>query len=121
MAYDDSSSCAPVAAVFFAGAYYLGKLRGLKSPASSAGTSMEANLKHITVTLATWDAVWEVYLDPKWEVSLLLPQRVVLAGLLAWRDDVCRALDESGGYVLPKAQLLLLAKNMPEEVRWQQG
>ncbi|KAJ9519707.1 hypothetical protein QJQ45_013336 [Haematococcus lacustris] len=28
--------------------------------------SLEANLKHITVTLATWDAVWEVYLDPKW-------------------------------------------------------
>ncbi|KAJ9524342.1 hypothetical protein QJQ45_008550 [Haematococcus lacustris] len=34
--------------------------------ASSAGTSLEANLKHITVTLATWEAVWEVYLDPKW-------------------------------------------------------
>ncbi|KAJ9517038.1 hypothetical protein QJQ45_002552 [Haematococcus lacustris] len=34
--------------------------------ASSAGTSLEANLKHITVTLATWDAVWEVHLDPKW-------------------------------------------------------
>ncbi|KAJ9513414.1 hypothetical protein QJQ45_005965 [Haematococcus lacustris] len=34
--------------------------------ASSAGTSLVANLKHITVTLATWDAVWEVYLDPKW-------------------------------------------------------
>ncbi|KAJ9519671.1 hypothetical protein QJQ45_013299 [Haematococcus lacustris] len=34
--------------------------------ASSSGTSVEANLKHITVTLATWDAVWEVYLDPKW-------------------------------------------------------
>ncbi|KAJ9512071.1 hypothetical protein QJQ45_004633 [Haematococcus lacustris] len=33
--------------------------------ASSAGTSLEANLKHITVTLATWDAVWEVYMDPK--------------------------------------------------------
>ncbi|KAJ9517961.1 hypothetical protein QJQ45_004278 [Haematococcus lacustris] len=33
---------------------------------SPAGTSLEANLKHITVTLATWDAVWEVYLDPKW-------------------------------------------------------
>ncbi|GFH09138.1 hypothetical protein HaLaN_04230 [Haematococcus lacustris] len=32
--------------------------------ASSAGTSLEANLKHITVTLTTWDAVWEVYLDP---------------------------------------------------------
>ncbi|KAJ9529222.1 hypothetical protein QJQ45_007878 [Haematococcus lacustris] len=34
--------------------------------ASPAGTSLEANLKHITVTLATWDAVWEVSLDPKW-------------------------------------------------------
>ncbi|KAJ9532370.1 hypothetical protein QJQ45_010439 [Haematococcus lacustris] len=34
--------------------------------ASSAGTSLEANLKHISVTLATWDAVWEVYLDPSW-------------------------------------------------------
>ncbi|KAJ9517630.1 hypothetical protein QJQ45_025037, partial [Haematococcus lacustris] len=34
--------------------------------ASSAGTSPEANLKHITVTLAIWDAVWEVHLDPKW-------------------------------------------------------
>ncbi|KAJ9531966.1 hypothetical protein QJQ45_003671 [Haematococcus lacustris] len=34
--------------------------------ASSAGTSLVANLKHITVTLATWDAVWEVYLDLKW-------------------------------------------------------
>ncbi|GFH13497.1 uncharacterized protein HaLaN_09393, partial [Haematococcus lacustris] len=34
--------------------------------ASSAGTSLVASLKHITVTLATWDAVWEVYLDPKW-------------------------------------------------------
>ncbi|KAJ9528141.1 hypothetical protein QJQ45_005778 [Haematococcus lacustris] len=34
--------------------------------ASPAGTSLEANLKHITVTLATWDAVWDVYLDPKW-------------------------------------------------------
>ncbi|KAJ9511998.1 hypothetical protein QJQ45_004403 [Haematococcus lacustris] len=32
----------------------------------AAGTSLEANLKHITVTLATWDTVWEVYLDPKW-------------------------------------------------------
>ncbi|KAJ9519407.1 hypothetical protein QJQ45_023020, partial [Haematococcus lacustris] len=34
--------------------------------ASSASTSLVANLKHITVTLATWDAVWEVSLDPKW-------------------------------------------------------
>ncbi|GFH14259.1 uncharacterized protein HaLaN_10281, partial [Haematococcus lacustris] len=34
--------------------------------ASSAGTSLVANLKHTTTTLATWDAVWEMYLDPKW-------------------------------------------------------
>ncbi|KAJ9504595.1 hypothetical protein QJQ45_030499, partial [Haematococcus lacustris] len=34
--------------------------------ASSAGTSLETNLNRITVTLATWDAVWEMYLDPKW-------------------------------------------------------
>ncbi|GFH17653.1 uncharacterized protein HaLaN_14333 [Haematococcus lacustris] len=34
--------------------------------ASLAGTSLEANLKHINITLATSDAVWEVYLDPKW-------------------------------------------------------
>ncbi|KAJ9512128.1 hypothetical protein QJQ45_012711 [Haematococcus lacustris] len=34
--------------------------------ASSAGTSLVVNFKHITTTLATWDAVWEVYLDPKW-------------------------------------------------------
>ncbi|KAJ9512335.1 hypothetical protein QJQ45_012887 [Haematococcus lacustris] len=39
---------------------------GHLAAASSAGTSLEANLKHITVTLATWDVVWEVYLDPKW-------------------------------------------------------
>ncbi|GFH07364.1 uncharacterized protein HaLaN_02152 [Haematococcus lacustris] len=38
----------------------------LLAAASSDGTSLEANLKHITVTLATWDAVWVVYLDPKW-------------------------------------------------------
>ncbi|GFH10057.1 hypothetical protein HaLaN_05304 [Haematococcus lacustris] len=31
---------------------------------TSTGISLEANLKHITVTRATWDAVWEVYLDP---------------------------------------------------------
>ncbi|GFH09559.1 hypothetical protein HaLaN_04729 [Haematococcus lacustris] len=33
----------------------------------SAGISLEADLKHITSTSpVTWDAVWEVYLDPKW-------------------------------------------------------
>ncbi|KAJ9525879.1 hypothetical protein QJQ45_009245 [Haematococcus lacustris] len=39
--------------------------------ASSAGTSLVANLEHITVNLATWDAVWEVYLDPKWAIQWL--------------------------------------------------
>ncbi|KAJ9527469.1 hypothetical protein QJQ45_025793 [Haematococcus lacustris] len=50
---------------------------GSGSSGSSSSSSIEArlpvsgrvatrNLKHITVTLATWDAVWEVYLDPKW-------------------------------------------------------
>ncbi|GFH23036.1 uncharacterized protein HaLaN_20584 [Haematococcus lacustris] len=34
--------------------------------ASSAGTSLVSNLKHITVTLATWDVMWEVNLYPKW-------------------------------------------------------
>ncbi|GFH24390.1 hypothetical protein HaLaN_22179 [Haematococcus lacustris] len=38
---------------------------GTVAGVSSAGTSLEANLKHITVTLTTWDAVWEVYLDLK--------------------------------------------------------
>ncbi|KAJ9530432.1 hypothetical protein QJQ45_000809 [Haematococcus lacustris] len=33
---------------------------------AAVGQLVEASLKHITVTLATWDAVWEVYLDPKW-------------------------------------------------------
>ncbi|KAJ9534653.1 hypothetical protein QJQ45_002942 [Haematococcus lacustris] len=40
--------------------------------ASSAGTSLEANLKHITVTLATWDVVWEVYLDPTFAKELVV-------------------------------------------------
>ncbi|GFH29896.1 hypothetical protein HaLaN_28642, partial [Haematococcus lacustris] len=31
-----------------------------RAAASSAGTSLETNLQHITVTLATWDAVWEL-------------------------------------------------------------
>ncbi|GFH17667.1 hypothetical protein HaLaN_14349 [Haematococcus lacustris] len=41
--------------------------------ASSAGTPLVANLKHVTLTLAIWDAVWEVNLDPKtghWSSSL---------------------------------------------------
>ncbi|KAJ9527601.1 hypothetical protein QJQ45_025869 [Haematococcus lacustris] len=39
--------------------------------ASSAGTSLVANLMYITVTLATWGAVWEVYLDPEWAICWL--------------------------------------------------
>ncbi|GFH11776.1 uncharacterized protein HaLaN_07332 [Haematococcus lacustris] len=42
------------------------KVRHLAA-ASSASTSLEANLLHITVTLATWDVVWEVHLDPEWD------------------------------------------------------
>ncbi|KAJ9531351.1 hypothetical protein QJQ45_006799 [Haematococcus lacustris] len=34
------------------------------------------NLKQITVTLATWDAVWEVYLDPKWARQRLRLERL---------------------------------------------
>lgn len=34
--------------------------------AGTAGSTLEANLQHITITLATWDKVWEVCLDPKW-------------------------------------------------------
>ncbi|KAJ9506164.1 hypothetical protein QJQ45_002450 [Haematococcus lacustris] len=34
--------------------------------ASSADTSLHPNPKHITVHLATWDVVWEMYLYPKW-------------------------------------------------------
>ncbi|KAJ9531340.1 hypothetical protein QJQ45_006789 [Haematococcus lacustris] len=56
------------------------------APASSAGTSLEANLKHITVTLATWNAVWEVYLDPEWARQRLrlerLFEKVVVGGWL---------------------------------------
>ncbi|KAJ9530994.1 hypothetical protein QJQ45_001005 [Haematococcus lacustris] len=43
---------------------------------SSAGTSLEANLKHVTVTLATWDVVWEVYLDLKWARQRLRLERL---------------------------------------------
>ncbi|KAJ9534102.1 hypothetical protein QJQ45_002105 [Haematococcus lacustris] len=34
--------------------------------ATPAGTSLVANQRHVAVTLATWDAVWEEYLHPKW-------------------------------------------------------
>ncbi|GFH09199.1 uncharacterized protein HaLaN_04300 [Haematococcus lacustris] len=34
--------------------------------ATPAGTSLVAIQWHVAVTLATWDAVWEEYLHPKW-------------------------------------------------------
>ncbi|KAJ9505540.1 hypothetical protein QJQ45_022883, partial [Haematococcus lacustris] len=59
--------------------------------ASLAGTSLEAKLKHINITLATSDAVWEVYLDPNWA-----QQRLRLYGAQDWaleqffKKVVCR-------------------------------
>ncbi|KAJ9531274.1 hypothetical protein QJQ45_006715 [Haematococcus lacustris] len=36
-------------------------------PATQIGVGIDpSGTRHPTVTLATWDAVWEVYLDPKW-------------------------------------------------------
>ncbi|KAJ9529021.1 hypothetical protein QJQ45_007091 [Haematococcus lacustris] len=40
--------------------------------ASSVVTFLKAKLKHITVNLATLDAVWEVCLDPKWARQRLM-------------------------------------------------
>lgn len=40
-------------------------------------------------------------------------QAGVFCALYEWRDRVCREEDESGGYVLPKAQLTLLAQEPP--------
>ncbi|GFH14145.1 hypothetical protein HaLaN_10142 [Haematococcus lacustris] len=48
---------------------------GHLAAASSAGTSLEANRQHITVTLATWDAVWEL-MEEVAEVSMERHKRV---------------------------------------------
>ncbi|GFH14340.1 hypothetical protein HaLaN_10371 [Haematococcus lacustris] len=37
--------------------------------ANSAGNCLQANLQHINVTLATWEAVWEVCPDPNWRMA----------------------------------------------------
>ena len=37
----------------------------------------------------------------------------MLCALFAWRDGVCREEDESTGYVMPKAQLAMLAQEQP--------
>ncbi|KAJ9522228.1 hypothetical protein QJQ45_008058 [Haematococcus lacustris] len=50
-------------------------------------TSLEANLKHITVSLSTWDTVWEVYRDPKWRwssSSRSATMSAILCALCAW-------------------------------------
>ncbi|KAJ9509534.1 hypothetical protein QJQ45_001995 [Haematococcus lacustris] len=64
--------------------------------ASSAGTFLEAYLKHITITLATWDAVWEVYLDPKWARERLrlygAQDRVEMAEVATKRYDGVKQL-----------------------------
>lgn len=49
----------------------------------------------------------------RWGLTLTPAQTSVFAALMAWRDRVCRAEDESTGYVLPKAQLVALAQAMP--------
>lgn len=49
----------------------------------------------------------------RWGLRLSALQAAVFAALFAWRDGVCRAEDESTGYVLPKAQLVTLAQSMP--------
>ena len=37
----------------------------------------------------------------------------VFSALFEWRDKICREEDESTGYVLPKAQLVMLTQEMP--------
>lgn len=51
----------------------------------------------------------------RWGLQLTPQQASVFAALWEWRSRVCRAEDESTGYVLPKAQLVALAQDMPGE------
>ncbi|KAJ9532527.1 hypothetical protein QJQ45_010600 [Haematococcus lacustris] len=39
--------------------------------ATPAGTSLVAIQRHVAVTLATWDTVWEEYLHPQWAAQLM--------------------------------------------------
>ncbi|KAJ9522077.1 hypothetical protein QJQ45_005123 [Haematococcus lacustris] len=68
--------------------------------ASSAGTSLEANLKHITVTLASWDAVWEVYMDPKWAQQRLRLYGAQVQALEQFSKKVRGACQRRGRVVL---------------------
>ncbi len=49
----------------------------------------------------------------RWQLVLAPVQRAVFRALVFWRDAVCRQEDESTGYVLPRAQLATLSKDMP--------
>lgn len=53
-----------------------------------------------------------------WAVALPPSNMAALAALYGWRDAVARQLDESTGYVLPKAQLIELARALPGESGW---
>ncbi len=51
----------------------------------------------------------------RWQLALAPAQMAVFAGLFAWRDKVARDLDEGVQYVLPKVQLIELARASPGE------
>lgn len=51
----------------------------------------------------------------------MAPFASLCAALYEWRDRVSRELDESTGYVLPRAQLLKLAQALPKTVAGVQG
>ena len=53
----------------------------------------------------------------KWSLRLNPMQLGVFCSLYEWRDRVCRAEDESGGYVMPKAMLTVLAQEMPGSLK----
>ena len=53
-------------------------------------------------------------LSPLRCIPRLTPEQCgVFCALYEWRDRVCREEDESTGYVLPKAQLAMLAQEQP--------
>ena len=49
----------------------------------------------------------------RWSLFLRTQQMRVFSALFEWRDEICREEDESTGYVLPKAQLVMLTQEMP--------
>lgn len=51
----------------------------------------------------------------RWGVALPPAGMAVFAALFAWRDATARALDESPGYVLPRAALVELSRGAPDD------